>query len=421
MKGKSMRILVLCDRLPPDHSGGAEVIAWNFTRALRDLGHSVEAVVGTDGTPFGDVRDGIAITHIHSNWPSRFTAFFTLGHPTVTRQMAAIFDDARPDLVAAFNIHNALTYHSLTQAHQRGIPTVLYHQDAMAVACGKLTHFVTPAQDTYAAEDYRLPAAYNLQQQRLRFNPLRNRTIRRILTHKLHTNVAISQALASALHVNGLPEMPVIYPGQDAEAWQSTPEQAATLRKKLGLADQPTILLAGRLNPAKGSVQLLKALEQVKLKIPHVRLLLLTRSTPEQQGLDRPEFASLRENIVVGGWLQGDDLVRAYHAADVIVTPSIYLDPLIAVNQEAMACKKPVVTTCFGGPPEVVTDGETGYVVNPFNTGLFAERLVTILSDAGLAARMGEAGYARFESHFRLNDRAAELASVYAQAIHRVE
>jgi glycosyltransferase involved in cell wall biosynthesis len=408
-----MKILLLSDRIPPEHAGGAEVIAWNFARGLRDLGHNVTVLAATAGTPFEEVREGIETLHIHARWPMRLHAYFTLYHPVVARQVATVYDRFRPEVVATFNVHNGLTYHSLTLAHQRGIPVAAYFQDAMAVAYGKLSHFVDTAQATYTAESLRLPPLYNLKFARLRFNPLRNARIRHVLARHVKSRIAISEALKAALNINGIPVPHVVYPGQDESQWQSTPDQVQALRQRLGLSDKPVILLAGRLNPQKGSVQLLKALDLVRLHVPDVRLLLLTRSTPEQQGLMSSEFAHLIPHIVTGGWLEGTELAAAYLAADVITTPSVYLDPLIAVNQEAMVCRKPVVTTCFGGPPEVVVDGQTGYIVNPFDSETFANRLVHILRDPAHAAELGEAGYRRFRSHFVLQDRAAEMVEHY--------
>lgn len=412
-----MKILLLSDRIPPEHAGGAEVIAWNFARGLRDLGHQITVVAATAGTPFEQVRDGIETIHIHAHWPMRLHAYFTLYHPGVARQMASVFDRVRPQIIAAFNIHNGLTYHSLTMANNRGIPVATYFQDAMSVAYGKLTHFVDPSQSAYPPASLRLPPLYNLQFARLRFNPFRNIRIRHILTHHVKTRISISEALKAALNVNGIPVPHVIYPGQDEDQWQATPDDVRILRERLNLEEKPVILLAGRLNPQKGSVQLLKALDIVRVQVPDVRLLLLTRSTLEQQGLQASEFRHLIPHIVVGGWLEGAELAAAYRASDVITTPSIYLDPLIAVNQEAMVCRKPVVTTCLGGPPEVVRDGETGYIVNPFDSETFADRLIRLLRDPVHAAELGDAGYRRFRSHFVLRDRAAEMAELYRESL----
>lgn len=412
-----MKILLLSDRIPPEHAGGAEVIAWNFARGLRDLGHRVTILAATAGQPFEEAREGIETMHIHARWPMRLHAYFTLHHPAVAWQVASIYDRVQPEIIAAFNIHNGLTYHSLTLAHQRGIPVAAYFQDAMSIAYGKLTHFINPARASYPPEAMRLPPLYNLKFARLRFNPFRNARIRHVLTHHVKTRISISEALKTALDVNGIPVPHVVYPGQDEAQWQATPEQVLALRQRLNLGDRPVILLAGRLNPQKGSVQLLKALDLVRLQVPDVRLLLLTRSTLEQQGLQASEFAHLIPHIVTGGWLEGAELAAAYRAADVITTPSVYLDPLIAVNQEAMVCRKPVVTTCFGGPPEVVVDSKTGYIVNPFDTETFADRLIRILNDPAHAAQLGEAGYRRFRSHFALHNRAAEMAERYRMSL----
>jgi glycosyltransferase involved in cell wall biosynthesis len=76
-----------------------------------------------------------------------------------------------------------------------------------------------------------------------------------------------------------------------------------------------------------------------------------------------------------------------------------------------MAARKPVIATCHGGSPEIVLDGETGYIVNPFDTPQFAGRLIDILSDTALQTRLGEAGYQRFLDEFTM-ERFAERMSV---------
>ncbi|MDD5110818.1 MAG: glycosyltransferase family 4 protein, partial [Patescibacteria group bacterium] len=71
-----------------------------------------------------------------------------------------------------------------------------------------------------------------------------------------------------------------------------------------------------------------------------------------------------------------------------------------SVNLEAMAAGKPVVATCFGGSREAVTDGVTGFIVNPYNTATFSDRLLRLLSDPALAQRFGAAGRQRVAKDF---------------------
>jgi glycosyltransferase involved in cell wall biosynthesis len=406
-----MKILLLSDRIPPENAGGAEKIAWNFAVGLRELGHDVHVLAATAGQPFEETRDSIPTIHVHAKWPVRWHAWFTLYHPGVARQVAAVYERVRPDVVAAFNIHNGLTYHSLTLAHRRGIPVVAYFQDFMSVTYGKLTHFIRPGKTLYGPDDYRLPPLHNLMMMRLRYNPLRTLRIKHVLAHHVDRRLSISRELMTALGANGVTLDAVVHPGQDEADWTAPDEQVRAMQEALGISGKPTILMAGRLNDYKGSPQLLAALRRVRETIPDVRLLLLTRSSLEQQGLTAPAYADVLPHIVTGGWLEGTALAAAYRATDVIASPSMCFETLCAVNQEGMACGKPVVTTCFGGPPEVVADGVTGYVVNPLDTDVFADRLLRLLGDPAHAAALGEAGYERFRAHFVLRDRAAELAA----------
>lgn len=413
-----MRILVLSDRIPPENSGGAEKVAWTFAQGLATHGHDVTVLSATDRSPFEDVRAGVPIHHVHARWRPRFTAYWSLYHPRVAAQVSTKLDDLRPDLVLAFNIHTGLTYHSLTLAKRRGIPVIHHLQDAMTFTYGKLVHFATPdARCPIRPELYRLPPLYNLRRYRFRYNPIRNAVIRRVLAG-VDRLTCSSAALRDAIVANGGRAPEVVYPGVDAAAFDTTPERVAALRARLGLEGCRVILVAGRLTPLKGSIQLLRAMQRVFPARPDARLLILTRATLEQQGLVGDEFRDVRSQIVIGGWLEGETLAAAYRLADVVTTPSICLDVFPTVNLEAMAAGKPVVATCFGGSPEAVEDGVTGRVVQPLDTEALSGALAELLDSPGRAAEMGAAGRARFEKMFTANHATARLDAVCRSLIN---
>jgi glycosyltransferase involved in cell wall biosynthesis len=261
--------------------------------------------------------------------------------------------------------------------------------------------------------DYRLPRGHNLRQAGFQFNPFRNPWIRHTLRHHVRARVAVSRALRQALEANGLPPFRVVHNGVAGDEWVTTDRAVAELRQRLGLHGRKVILLAGRINEAKGSRQALAALALAVERVPAATLLVLS---------DRPvvlgEFAELaRDHVCLGGWLSGPELAAAYALADVVITPSICLDTFGLVNVEAMAARKPVIATCHGGSPEIVLDGETGYIVNPFDTPQFAGRLVDVLSDATLQARLGEAGHRRFLDEFTMERFAERMSAIFEEVV----
>jgi len=86
------------------------------------------------------------------------------------------------------------------------------------------------------------------------------------------------------------------------------------------------------------------------------------------------------------------------------------------VNLEAMEHAKPVVATEFGGSPEVVVDGVTGFVRNPFDVEAFSEAVAQLLSDQALRERFGQAGHTRLLERFTIQRLTDEFLDEYERA-----
>lgn len=87
-------------------------------------------------------------------------------------------------------------------------------------------------------------------------------------------------------------------------------------------------------------------------------------------------------------------------------------DNLPTVIMEAMAASLPVVSTHLAGVPEMVIDGQTGFLVNAGNVEALAERISRLLGDVRLARQMGVAGRRLCEARFSTEKTTAELRSV---------
>jgi rhamnosyl/mannosyltransferase len=130
------------------------------------------------------------------------------------------------------------------------------------------------------------------------------------------------------------------------------------------------------------------------------------------------ELKGVASRVVFCGAPSNDDRAAYYHAADVCVLPSTGRSESFGiVLLEAMASGTPVVSTEIGsGTSWVNADGSTGLVVPPSDPAALAAALRTILSDAPLRARMGQAARKRVAECFTMTKMLDRIGSIYRAA-----
>ena len=110
------------------------------------------------------------------------------------------------------------------------------------------------------------------------------------------------------------------------------------------------------------------------------------------------------------------ELVQHYNRAEMLACPSLYEGFGLPAG-EAMACGLPVAATTGGALPEVVEDGVTGILVPPGDAPALAEAIRTLMGDADLRRRMGQAGRERVLEKFSWRKAALETEAVYREAL----
>jgi glycosyltransferase involved in cell wall biosynthesis len=189
----------------------------------------------------------------------------------------------------------------------------------------------------------------------------------------------------------------------------------AAQRKVDSLRDGlPTVLCVGRLVSYKGVEFLVRALENIKARLWIVGVGPLEdslKSLVEQKGLSG--------RVIFLGQVSEADLVAYYHACDVFVLPSITNAEMFGVVQlEAMACRKPVISTDLPtGVSWVNQHLKTGYIVPPEDVPELAKAIQALLNSAQLRQEMGEAGRRRVEQQFTSTKMAEAMLQVYEEML----
>ena len=149
----------------------------------------------------------------------------------------------------------------------------------------------------------------------------------------------------------------------------------------------PFALAVGRLDPWKRMDLAIEGAARGRFR------LVVVGSGPDEARL-RGIAARSRADVTFAGGVSDDELLDLYaRAGAVLFTPADEDYGYIAL--EAFLSRKPVVTCAdSGGPLEFVTEGETGRVCPPDGAAV-GEAASALLSDAGTARRMGEAGFER--------------------------
>lgn len=109
----------------------------------------------------------------------------------------------------------------------------------------------------------------------------------------------------------------------------------------------------------------------------------------------------LTKNVFAHGPVYGDKKLDFFRDADVFVFPTFYHNEAFPlVNLEAMQQEKPVISTPEGGIPNMVIDGETGFLIGQRNVQELTEKMAILIKDPVLRKQMGAAGRKRYKDFF---------------------
>ncbi len=401
-----MRILYLSDDFPPSVVGGAGKVAESLALGMVKAGHTVAVIcrVGEQAEERSEMYKGMMVHYVYSSYHVRWRHYRSLYNSQTVGKVDGIMAGFKPDIVHAHNVHFYLSYACLERARKYTRRIFLTVHDVMLFHYGKL---LGGHGETSPWKQMNMAG--------LRYNPLRNRIIRKYL-RSVTTIFAVSDALRDVLREHGFKNVVTIHNGINTDEWKEDRQQIEIFKKKFNILSKKVILFAGRITGMKGGNVLVNALPAIVQNVPDAVLVIAGKNDDYASALfAQIEKLHLGDHMKITGWLSGNELVAAYHSATVVTVPSQYLDPFPTVNLEAMACAKPVICTNKGGSPEAVVHGTTGIVFDATNYEELARDIADLLTDDVRARQMGAEGLRRVREVFSIEAQVKSVLEHYTQ------
>jgi len=184
-----------------------------------------------------------------------------------------------------------------------------------------------------------------------------------------------------------------------------------------------TVVFLGRMEKRKGTVDLIQAMPKVLERVPETEFVLIGSDRPHCPGNRThaqylaDEFSpEVAKQVKFLGRQPQSEVDRWLQTADVFVAPSLY-ESFGLVFPEAMRWGTPVIGTRVGGIPEIISDGETGLLVEPSQPKRLADAVVRLLSDEGLRRTLGEVGRRHVEANFAVERMARQTVELYESVL----
>ncbi|UWQ92245.1 glycosyltransferase family 4 protein [Aliisedimentitalea scapharcae] len=172
----------------------------------------------------------------------------------------------------------------------------------------------------------------------------------------------------------------------------------------------------GRFVEQKGQMVLVEAMARVRDSHPNVHLTLVGDGEMRAELETAIDRHGLTDRITLTGWVSEAEVTARLQGCHALVMPS-FAEGLPMVVMEAMAAQRPVIATYVAGTPELVRDGETGWLVPAGDCTALAAAIVRV-ADTGITrlSTMGRAGYARVMQRHDVDTQAAKLAGLFRQS-----
>lgn len=371
-----MKVLLVANVLPPKDLSGAGEQVLQLAWGLREAGCEVE-VLGRD-------RCGRNVSKRAFPWRAR----------SAVRRMIR---EWRPDVVQVHESDGGLVIHDLARLDGASRPLLVALQQVSYV---REREAVRPLVD-HDQEDETVARPVRSE---LLFRALRTPVhiaLGRLTARRSDLRLAPSRATALEIEQDyGVEGVRVVPNVTGAPLDAETGESKETAARNEPAVREPYLLAVGRLRIRKGMEVLLQALARARDRGHRLRLVVAGDGERREALEVVCERLGLGASVHWAGRCSRAEAARLRRRAAALIVPSTY-EGMPLVILEAMSDGVPVIASAVSGIPEVVIDGETGWLVPPERSAALAGALIEAMSDPDAARVRGEAGRQRLDQRFR--------------------
>lgn len=363
----------------PPHGGGSEKYAYEVARRLHE-DYKWRVVVITSGERYGkdtkEEMDGLTVYRLgyglkFSNTPFSFGWF---------GKIRKILKAERPDVI---NIHMPVPGIGDVTSFLAGKTPIVLSYHALSMRKGKSF----PDILIWLYEHW----------------PLRK------LLNRAERIICSSPSVRTSFLKDYLYKSSVITTAVDTDLFKPDPSKKAK---------HPTVVFVaglGRSEQHKGLRTLIDALVIVRKTIPDAHLTIVGEGDMRKEYEEYIKQIGLQDVVSFRGRLAGKALAEAYQEAHLFALPTTN-DNSPTVILEAMACELPVVSTGIGNIPALVTNGKTGFLVDP-TPQTFAEKISELLKDPQRSSSFGKNARPKIVNEFSWHQRVIAHENLFEEVL----
>ena len=206
----------------------------------------------------------------------------------------------------------------------------------------------------------------------------------------------------------------MIYNGVDLSRVVENCQAADEFRRRFSIPqDRPVVLQVSWIIPENVILDHLASAPFVVSKNPKTHFVIVGEGPFREDYMRKGDELGLSDHITWTGTIEEPFNEGVYDVADIVCQVSRWEEVFGWTIAEAMSYGKPVIATRVGGIPELVTDNESGFLVERGDVNMLAENILKLAGDSAQKKRMGQTGRASVHAKFNLQRNVGQLLEAY--------